>query len=38
MAAEQMPIEDGSIDAVWAVNTMHHWTDLERGVAEIARG
>jgi len=36
-AAEHIPVDDASIDAVWAVNTMHHWLDLERGVAEIAR-
>ena len=36
-AAESLPVRDGSIDAVWAVNTMHHWTDQERGVTEIAR-
>lgn len=36
-AAEQIPAGDGSIDAVWAVNTMHHWVDVDRGVAEIAR-
>ena len=36
-AAEQIPVDDRSIDAIWAVNTMHHWVDVERGVAEIAR-
>jgi SAM-dependent methyltransferase len=36
-AAESIPADDHSIDAVWAVNTMHHWVDTERGVAEIAR-
>ena len=36
-AAERIPAEDRVIDAIWAVNTMHHWVDLERGVAEIAR-
>jgi SAM-dependent methyltransferase len=36
-AAERIPVDDHSIDAVWAVNTMHHWVDVERGVAEIAR-
>ena len=36
-AAEQIPADDDSIDAVWAVNTMHHWVDVERGVTEIAR-
>ena len=36
-AAERIPVADGTVDAVWAVNTMHHWNDVERGVAEIAR-
>ena len=36
-AAERIPVGDRTIDAVWAVNTMHHWVDIERGVAEIAR-
>lgn len=36
-AAEAIPAADDSIDAVWAVNTMHHWMDVERGAAEIAR-
>ena len=36
-AAEQIPADDRSVDAVWAVNTMHHWVDVERGVTEIAR-
>ncbi len=36
-AAERIPVDDRSIDAIWAVNTMHHWVDIERGVAEIAR-
>lgn len=36
-AAERIPVDDRVIDAIWAVNTMHHWVDVERGVAEIAR-
>ncbi len=36
-SAEALPAADGSIDALWAVNTMHHWTDADRAVAEIAR-
>ena len=36
-AAEQMRVPDATIDAVWAVNTMHHWIDPRQGVAEIAR-
>ena len=36
-AAERIPADDRSIDAIWAVNTMHHWVEIERGAAEIAR-
>lgn len=35
--AERIPAADHSVDVVVAVNTMHHWVDVERGVAEIAR-
>jgi SAM-dependent methyltransferase len=35
--AESLPVADGTIDAIWAVNTMHHWVDVGRGVAEIGR-
>lgn len=36
-SAEALPAADGSIDALWATNTMHHWTDADRAVVEIAR-
>ena len=36
-AAEQIPVDDQTIDAIWAVNTIHHWIDVERSVAEITR-
>lgn len=36
-SAEHLPLDDRSVDAIWAVNTMHHWVDPERGAAEIAR-
>lgn len=35
--AEHLPVDDASIDAIWAVNTMHHWSDVEAGIAEVAR-
>ena len=35
--AESIPVADASIDAAWAVNTMHHWNDIGRGVAELRR-
>lgn len=36
-AAEVLPAADGEIDALWSVNTMHHWINVEEGAAEIAR-
>jgi SAM-dependent methyltransferase len=36
-AAENLPVADRSIDAVWAVNTMHHWVDPEAAAAELGR-
>ena len=35
--AESLPVADASADAIWAVNTMHHWVSPEQGVAEIVR-
>jgi SAM-dependent methyltransferase len=36
-SAESLPFEDGSFDAAMAVLTIHHWTDLEAGLAEMRR-
>lgn len=36
-AAEATGLPDGAADGVWAVNTMHHWGNIEAGVAEVAR-
>lgn len=36
-AAESLPIEAGSIDALWTVNTVHHWTSVASAVAEMRR-
>ncbi|MCM0638886.1 class I SAM-dependent methyltransferase [Cellulomonas wangsupingiae] len=35
--AESIPLEDDAVDAALAVLTVHHWTDLERGIAEMRR-
>jgi SAM-dependent methyltransferase len=35
--AEQVPEADASVDAAWAVNAMHHWTDLDAAIGEIWR-
>lgn len=36
-SAELIPAADHSIDAVWTVNTVHHWTDLDAAIGELAR-
>jgi ubiquinone/menaquinone biosynthesis C-methylase UbiE len=36
-SAESIPADDRSVDALWTVNTMHHWTDLDAAVRELAR-
>jgi SAM-dependent methyltransferase len=35
--AEHLPLRDKCVDAALAVLTIHHWTDLEAGVAEMQR-
>ncbi|MES1258447.1 MAG: methyltransferase domain-containing protein, partial [Acidobacteriota bacterium] len=35
--AEALPVKTVSVDAAMAVLTVHHWTDLERGLSEMAR-
>jgi len=35
--AEHLPIADRSVDALWSVNTMHHWVKPDAAAAEIAR-
>src|SRR4051794_5289939 len=35
--AEDLPLEDGSVDAALAAMTVHHWDDQRRGLAEMAR-
>lgn len=36
-SAEHLPIRTGAVDAALAVLTVHHWRDLERGIAEMLR-
>lgn len=36
-AAEFIPVSAGTVDALWSVNAMHHWTDLDRALGEIHR-
>jgi SAM-dependent methyltransferase len=35
--AEDLPLPDDSADAAMAIITVHHWSDLERGIAEMKR-
>ena len=35
--AEELPLEDKSVDATMGVFTMHHWEDVGRGLAEVVR-
>jgi SAM-dependent methyltransferase len=35
--AENLPLATDSVDAALAVLTVHHWDDLDRGLAELAR-
>lgn len=36
-AAEDLPFEDDVFDAATAILTIHHWGDVDRGVAELVR-
>ncbi|MFD5517446.1 class I SAM-dependent methyltransferase [Streptomyces sp. NPDC127066] len=35
--AEHLPLRDNAADAVMALLTVHHWTDLVAGIAELRR-
>ncbi len=35
--AEQIPAEEGSIDAAWSINCVHHWIDDRAACAEFGR-
>lgn len=34
--AEDLPLPESWFDQAWAINSMHHWSDMHRGLAEIA--
>ncbi|MFE1441719.1 class I SAM-dependent methyltransferase [Streptomyces sp. NPDC058739] len=36
-SAESIPVADDSADAVMALLTVHHWSDLEAGIGELRR-
>lgn len=35
--AEDLPFDDGAFSAAMAILTVHHWSDLERGLSELRR-
>ena len=35
--AESLPVPDGSATVVWWLACVHHWQDLDRGLAEVHR-
>lgn len=35
--AEDLPLDDQSVDAAMAMVTVHHWRDLKKGLAELRR-
>jgi ubiquinone/menaquinone biosynthesis C-methylase UbiE len=35
--AESLPVDDASVDIAWSLSTVHHWNDIERGLAEVRR-
>lgn len=35
--AEDMNVPDASQDVVWSLASVHHWPDLDGGIAEVAR-
>jgi ubiquinone/menaquinone biosynthesis C-methylase UbiE len=35
--AEALPLPDGSHDVAWSLSTVHHWGDLDAGLAEVRR-
>lgn len=36
-AAEALPLPDGAATVLWSISTVHHWPDLDGGLAEAFR-
>jgi ubiquinone/menaquinone biosynthesis C-methylase UbiE len=36
-SAERLPLEDRSATVAWAVASVHHWADVDAGLAELQR-
>jgi ubiquinone/menaquinone biosynthesis C-methylase UbiE len=35
--AESLPLADGSASVIWSISTVHHWRDIDLGLADAAR-
>ncbi len=35
--AESLPVDDGWASVVWSLSTVHHWADVDAGLAEVRR-
>ena len=35
--AERLPVPDASVTIVFAINSIHHWESLEKGLSEVRR-
>jgi ubiquinone/menaquinone biosynthesis C-methylase UbiE len=35
--AENLPMDDGTVDVAIAIGSLHHWLDIPKGLVEIAR-
>jgi ubiquinone/menaquinone biosynthesis C-methylase UbiE len=36
-AAEALPVDDAFATIVWSLSTVHHWADIDAGLAEVRR-
>jgi ubiquinone/menaquinone biosynthesis C-methylase UbiE len=36
-AAESLPLTDDSVTVAWSLSTVHHWNDIDQGLAEVQR-
>ena len=35
--AEALPVHDDAMNVVWSLSTVHHWSDIDRALDEVAR-
>jgi ubiquinone/menaquinone biosynthesis C-methylase UbiE len=35
--AESLPLTDGAATVLWSISTVHHWSDIDDGLAEALR-